>query len=117
LGVLEEKRDDDSESESIHTDEEGNVFDKLLRRTVDPGRSELIQPYNESDSDDSESESEESGSEEEDSESEGTNGSEDENDQDIDDTNSTPSLQNAERGTNSRTLQSTLQTSKARDTG
>lgn len=117
MGVLEEKRDNDSDSESLETDEEGNVFDKLLRRTVDPGRSELIQPYKESDSDDSESGSEESESEEECSESEGTNGSEDENDQDIDDTNSTTSQQNAERGTNPRTLQSTLQTSKAQDTG
>lgn len=50
LGVLEEKRDSDSDSEvqeedeeNLDTDEEGNVFDKLLRRTRDPGRKALVE--------------------------------------------------------------------------
>jgi ribonuclease E len=50
--VLEEKRDsdeddddddDDEEDENLDTDEEGNVFDKLLRRTRDPGRKALVE--------------------------------------------------------------------------
>jgi len=50
--VLEEKRnsgdddDDDDEEEAeedLDTDEEGNVFDKLLRRTRDPGRKALVE--------------------------------------------------------------------------
>jgi len=48
--VLEEKRDsddddeeDEDEDEDLHTDEEGNVFDKLLRRTTDPGRKALME--------------------------------------------------------------------------
>ena len=48
LGVLEEKRDSDEEDnqeqgeEDFDTDEDGNVFDKLLRRTRDPGRNALV---------------------------------------------------------------------------
>jgi hypothetical protein len=48
---LEEKRDsdededdeDEDEDENLDTDEEGNVFDKLLRRTRDPGRKALVE--------------------------------------------------------------------------
>jgi hypothetical protein len=93
-----------------------NVFDKLLRRTVDPGRNDLIQPY-ESDSDDSEGDSEESELEDEYSDSEETNESEDENDEDIEDTNSTKSKQNEEQGINATIPRSTLPKSKAPDTG
>jgi hypothetical protein len=37
-----EEKVGDSDEDDDNNDEEGNVFDMLLRRTVDPGRSELI---------------------------------------------------------------------------
>ena len=42
LGVLEEKTSTDSEESDS---EEENVFDKLLRRTTEPGRKDLISDY------------------------------------------------------------------------
>ena len=112
--MLEEKNDDESDTEDLDTDEEGNVFDKLLRRTVDPGRSDLIQPYVYEDSDDTEeSDSEESVSEEQDSDLERANESENENNEDVGDTNSTKPHE-GKRKINSTT---TIRTSKLRDTG